>query len=278
MDDLNALERQIEGQLNGFVGPVLPVDDAAIFNDITAASKPTRWGFTMFSALKLVAAAAIVALFGGFLLAGILTTPDGEPMPPAAMTESPSPMTTEELLSSMVTEEVEPGVFRVVDDGERDLSPAAHEYVVVGQDGSIWLGSYAGDLSRLGAAETIGWARDVAISSLGPENERVAMSHFIDGDIALAADDHVAAAEHYTAAVEMMGRIEAPPPRLARAEGALASALVRDPAQRKRARELFRSAHARAKEAGPDGVPALTDIEKRAEDAGVIAGLPMVVP
>ncbi len=37
------------------------------------------------------------------------------------MTASPSPMTTDELLSGMVTEEVEPGVLRIVNDGYRDL-------------------------------------------------------------------------------------------------------------------------------------------------------------
>ena len=54
---------------------------------------PTEGGFTMFSALKFVAAGVIVALFGGFLLAGILTTPQGDDVLPAAVTESPSPMT-----------------------------------------------------------------------------------------------------------------------------------------------------------------------------------------
>ena len=37
----------------------------------------------MFSALKFVAAGVIVALFGGFLLAGVLTTPSDEEMAPA---------------------------------------------------------------------------------------------------------------------------------------------------------------------------------------------------
>ena len=78
---------------------------------VTAANRSHRWGFTMFSALKFVVAGVIVALFGGFLLAGVLTTPQGDEMAPAAVTESPSPMTTEELLSGMVTEEVEPGVL-----------------------------------------------------------------------------------------------------------------------------------------------------------------------
>ena len=39
----------------------------------TDGPKPAR-GFTMFSALKFVAAGVIVALFGGFLLIGILST------------------------------------------------------------------------------------------------------------------------------------------------------------------------------------------------------------
>ena len=69
---------------------------------------PQRWswlsridigGYTVFSAVKFLAAAAIVALFGGFLLTGVLTTPQGDEMAPAAVTESPSPMTTEDLLA-----------------------------------------------------------------------------------------------------------------------------------------------------------------------------------
>jgi len=47
----------------------------------------------MFSALKFVAAAVIVALFGGFLLTGILTAPQEEGTP-ATVTESPSLTTT----------------------------------------------------------------------------------------------------------------------------------------------------------------------------------------
>jgi len=53
--------------------------------------------FTMFSALKFIAASAIVALFGGFLLTGAFTTQQGDEMLPAAATESPSPMTAQML-------------------------------------------------------------------------------------------------------------------------------------------------------------------------------------
>ncbi len=48
----------------------------------------------MFSAVTFAAAAAIVALFGGFVLSGALTTQQGEETVPAAVTASPSPATT----------------------------------------------------------------------------------------------------------------------------------------------------------------------------------------
>ena len=108
----------------------------------------------MFSTLKFIAAGVIVALFGGFLLAGVLTSPQDGEAPPAAVSASPtpeapheeatqlpdpqpSPMTTEELLAGMVTEEVERGVYRVVHDGVLDL-PGAQE-VIAGLDGSVWV-------------------------------------------------------------------------------------------------------------------------------------------
>ena len=112
----------------------------------------------MFSAGKFVVAAVIVALFGGFLLASVLITPQKDEIGPAAVTESPSPMTSEELLSGMVTEEVEPGVFRVANDGVRDLSyPSGYSggagfMVDVTPDGSVWLSTDDGKrgLFRLG--------------------------------------------------------------------------------------------------------------------------------
>ena len=68
-----------------------------------------------------------------------------------------SPTTTEELLSGMVTEEVEPGVFRVVHDGVRDLSYPLGGWGYVGfivdvtPDGGVWLSAmWAHGLYRLG--------------------------------------------------------------------------------------------------------------------------------
>jgi hypothetical protein len=107
----------------------------------------------MFSALKFVAASVIVALFGGFLLTGVLTAPDGEPMPPAAVTASPEPEVTSEASESadpsvrtdilpgvgLTVEEVEPGVFRVMNDGVRDLRSGRKTDIVAGHDDGIWL-------------------------------------------------------------------------------------------------------------------------------------------
>ena len=103
----------------------------------------------MFSATKFVVAGAIVALFGGFLLAGVLTQPSDE-MAPAAVTASPSPVTTEELLSGMVTEEVEPGVLRIRDDAVRFpgvRGPA------ISPTGRLWL-FRGGSMFELGRADS----------------------------------------------------------------------------------------------------------------------------
>ena len=143
MDDMTAFDRQIAGEVLLGAGPSEPVDDLAVFDAVIAANRQQGWGFTMFSALKFVAAAAILALFGGFLLAGVVTTPQDSEVPPAAVTESPSPMTTEELPSGMVTEEVEPGVLRVINDGVRDLSSTDIGFpghsVDITPDGDVWL-------------------------------------------------------------------------------------------------------------------------------------------
>ena len=136
MDPRNAFEQQLSRVATEVAGPVRPVDATAVVRSAKAAPvhrwsvnvrgfrggahTRTEGGFSMFSALKLIAAGVIVALFGGFLVAGILTTPNDDQTAPAAVTTSPSPMTTDELLSGMVTEEVEPGVLRVVNDGVRD--------------------------------------------------------------------------------------------------------------------------------------------------------------
>jgi hypothetical protein len=139
MDDMNAFDRQLASVVLQRVGPSRPVDDAAIFTAITTTQSP-KWRFqSMFSVARFVVAGAIVALFGGFLLAGLLSQPSDD-MAPAAVTASPSPSTTEDVLSSMITEEVEPGVLRVLDDGAgHDLVAEPPADMTLASDGSVWL-------------------------------------------------------------------------------------------------------------------------------------------
>jgi hypothetical protein len=66
------------------------------------------------------------------------------------------PTTTDELLSGMVTEEVEPGVFRVIHDGVRDLTSTGNRDIVAGYDDGIWLLREDGFL-RLGDDGSHGW-------------------------------------------------------------------------------------------------------------------------
>ena len=90
MDDMQTFERRVATEVVQGMGPSEPVDDAAIFTAITATQSP-KWRFqSMFSATKFVVAGAIVALFGGFLLAGVLTQQPSEELVPAAATDNAS--------------------------------------------------------------------------------------------------------------------------------------------------------------------------------------------
>jgi hypothetical protein len=156
MDEMTAFDQQIAREVVREAGPSEPVDGAAIFTAMTTTQSP-KWRFqSMFSATKFVVAGAVVALFGGFLLSGVLTQqPSDEPLPPAAASASASPevgvseqSARSDLLPGvdLVTEQVEPGVYRVLSDGVRDLADGwpdelqiSKRNVVAGRDGSVWL-------------------------------------------------------------------------------------------------------------------------------------------
>ena len=140
MTDMTAFERRVADGMLHRAGPIRPVDDLAVYEAVTVASRSHRSSFTMLSALRFAAAAIVLALFGGFLLAGLLTGPREEVLP-AAVTESPSPSAAGELLPGVALdlEAVEPGVFRVDGDGVRDLARANNDDIVAGPDGSVWL-------------------------------------------------------------------------------------------------------------------------------------------
>jgi hypothetical protein len=119
----------------------------------------------MFNATKFIVAGAIVALVGSFQLSGALVQPDDAPQPPAAASTASSPKVDvtaapERSVRSdivpgvdLVTEEVEPGAYRVLSDGVRDLAGQV-QYVAVSADGDVYLelGSYRNwSVVRLGA-------------------------------------------------------------------------------------------------------------------------------
>ncbi len=80
MDDMTAFERQLAAELGDMAGPGRRVDGMAMVRTVSAQSPTWRFG-SMFSATRFVVAGVIVALFGSFLLAGVLTQPRGETQP-----------------------------------------------------------------------------------------------------------------------------------------------------------------------------------------------------
>lgn len=169
MHDMEAFDSQLASVVLRRVGPSQPVDDAAIFNAVIAATRSRQWRFQpMFSATRFVVACAIVALFGGLLLTGALTQPTDESVPAvgasataeaersASVTAEPEPTmgldveptTRSDLVAGvdLITEEVEPGVLRIIGDGaghdldERHPSdPYDLTSIAITPDGTIWL-------------------------------------------------------------------------------------------------------------------------------------------
>ena len=114
-----------------------------------------------------------------------------------------TPTTTEELLSGMVTEEVEPGVLRVLNHGVPDLAAFDPDLaedrwgptIAAGADGSVWLFGPSRFL-RLGDEQAYSWPFGsmsdlditpdgrlwVSSSALGDDEGRYEGVHVFDGD------------------------------------------------------------------------------------------------
>jgi hypothetical protein len=94
MDDMNAFERQLAAKVVRMAGPDPHVNALEIAR--SAATQSPKWRFqTMFNATRFVVAGAIVALFGGFVLSGVVTdAPSREPAAGVrASASSPPPRT-----------------------------------------------------------------------------------------------------------------------------------------------------------------------------------------
>jgi hypothetical protein len=115
----------------------------------------------MFSALKFVAAAVIVALFGGFLLTGLLTTQQDGEVAPAAVTDSPSPVTTSESSPRITYEPTDdPAVLKVISEPHKDwLDHGDRGLLAIDPDGGVWVQGWSGKrafLAKLGVPGRIG--------------------------------------------------------------------------------------------------------------------------
>jgi hypothetical protein len=100
----------------------------------------------------LLLAALLVALVGGTLAVGSRLLESRDPLPK----QLPG------LLEGMVAEEVAPGVFRVVNDGVRDLTSVEGRDIMAGYDGGIWLLRKDGFL-RLGSDVSYAWPAAAAL-------------------------------------------------------------------------------------------------------------------
>ena len=120
MYDLHAFERQVAAEALRMAGPPERVDDAAIFTAISATRSHSWRLQSMFSATKLVLAGAIVALFAGLLVTGVLPPPseraaapgavgtaDGSPT--ASLSPTPSPDAVDPHYEATASLRVDPG-------------------------------------------------------------------------------------------------------------------------------------------------------------------------
>ena len=112
-DDMTDFERQLARGLDRMGGPGRRIDAVAMVHAVRtttpvgnwavvrrrlgsrARPNPTDRGLITLSAVRFVAAAAVVALFGGILLSGALTTQQGDGAVPGAVVTSASPSATE---------------------------------------------------------------------------------------------------------------------------------------------------------------------------------------
>jgi hypothetical protein len=147
MVNVVAFERQLADESLRIVGPARRVDDLAVYEAVIATRSPTLRFPTLSSASGFVVAAAIVALFGGFLLTGVITQPRDEPLSPAAASVSSSPETDapEESVHpnllpgvELTLRDVGPGMYQVLSDGPHDLKQNVWD-IAITPNGEAWV-------------------------------------------------------------------------------------------------------------------------------------------
>ncbi len=144
MDLMTTFERRLADELDQMAGPGRRIDAMAMTR--TVATQHPRWRLrSLSSATRIVLAGAAAAALGVFLvIAGTPPQPDRQVTPVAA---SPSPSAAASI-DGLVTEQVEPGVLRIIrDDAGHDLDARHPDFrydldtLTIADDGTIWIRS-----------------------------------------------------------------------------------------------------------------------------------------
>ena len=178
MDDMRSFEHRIAGELGRMAGPEPPVDALVVARSV-AAQAPKRRFQTMFSALKFVAAAVVLAMFSGFLYVSLQQDPNQPPVvgtsPSAEISAEPTtestadPATAEPTPSDVTTSESlifdrldSPGGSKSFQNGIAALPTG--EILVVGSrpgpDGLISAGWLSTDGGRTWTRNDLGMPKD----------------------------------------------------------------------------------------------------------------------
>jgi hypothetical protein len=182
MHDDNAFERQVRDEALRVAGPSQPVDDGAIFGAVTASQSPRWRPRPLFTAVRFVVAATLVALFGGILLRGLLTlTPDRGPIPAtgaSASAKAVAPVAIQPV-EWVAVEDVSAFTDSLVQDVA--VSPRG-EAVIVGSTRPASLDELRDGLAWSRAADG-GWRRTELPDALGAYPRRVVATE--DGFVAI---------------------------------------------------------------------------------------------
>jgi hypothetical protein len=174
MDDMTRFERRLTDELDDMAGPGRDIDAMAMTRAVGAQPRRRRSG-SMFSATRLVLAGGLAVLVAIVLVIGgtppqpqqelIHAGASASPSAPASV--APSPSTT--VLPGLVTEEVEPGVLRIVrDDAGHDLDAGHPNFrydldgMTITPDGTVWLQATYHDSDN-----GVGVPRDPLVWALG---------------------------------------------------------------------------------------------------------------
>jgi hypothetical protein len=140
MDDETRFERYVADELDDMAGPGRRIDAVAM-----ARAVATQPGRSRFSATRLVLAGSLAAILLAYVALGSRpSAPEQQLTVPAAASASPSTPAT--VLPGLVTEEIEPGVLRIIrDDAGHDLDEGHPDFrydldrMTITPDGTVWL-------------------------------------------------------------------------------------------------------------------------------------------